>query len=126
MVDTIEIPALSEQQADSNDKAARSAGKIAFDDRGNAVYEWQFAPFLEDNLDGEQLRAQALDHPGLAIVDDEPPSSAPIRRNVVGARVGYNPYDSGQLDRKARRKPHDMRELSKWIQLRKRLATDED
>lgn len=118
MVDTVEIPA-DEQRAGGKD--ARSPGTIAFDDRGNAVYEWQFAPFTEDGLDGEQLRAQALDNPGLAIMEDPPPQ-APIRRNVTGTRVGYNPYDSGQLDRKSQRKPRDMRELSKWIELRKKLA----
>ncbi len=123
MVDTVEIPALKEEQAGSHN--AGNAGKIAFDERGNAVYEWQFASFADDGYEGEQLRKQALEHPGLAIVDEEPPADAPIRRNAVGARVGYNPYDSGQLDRKAR-KPRDMRELSKWIALRKKLAATEE
>jgi hypothetical protein len=124
VVDTVEIPALSEEQAGSHD--ARNAGKIAFDERGNAVYEWQFAPMTDDGFEGEQLRAQALEHPGLAIVDDDPPPGAPIRKNAVGARVGYNPYDSGQLDRKASRKPANMRELSKWIELRKKLAASRE
>jgi hypothetical protein len=35
---------------------------------------------------------------------------------------GYNPYDSGALGRAERKKPKNLRELSKWIELRKKMA----
>lgn len=121
MVDTVEIPLLDERQIA---RLASPAGRIGFDDRGNAVYEWR--PSLSvDNQEAEQLRADALAHPGLAIVDDAPPANAPIQRNATGLRVGYNPYDSGQLDKKTR-KPRDLRELSKWIELRKKMTDRND
>ncbi|MEQ1582326.1 MAG: hypothetical protein ABL964_17190 [Steroidobacteraceae bacterium] len=41
---------------------------------------------------------------------------------MTGLRTGYNPYDSGQLAGKVARKPRDMRELSKWIELTKKLG----
>ena len=75
-------------------------GQIAFDDRGNAVYEWNGRASREDSEDGERARRRALAHPGLSIVDDEPPANAPIRNNPKGLRVGYNPYESGLLARK--------------------------
>lgn len=123
MVDTVEIPLLDERQMAKLDASA--AGRIGFDDRGNAVYEWR--PSLSiDSQDADRLRADALDHPGLAIVDNAPPVNASIQRNATGLRVGYNPYQSGQLDDKKARKPRDLRELSKWIELKKKMAARGD
>jgi hypothetical protein len=119
VADTVEIPLLDERQLSSRDSG--NGGKVAFDDRGNAV--WQYAPSTEVVLDGDVLPANSLEHPGLAIVDDDPVAQSPaIRTNKLGLRVGYNPYDSGQLSGKTTRRPRDMRELSRWIELRKKLA----
>jgi hypothetical protein len=95
-------------------------GHIAFDDRGNAVYEWN-AQLDVEGEDGERARQQALEHPGLSLVDDEP-ANAPIRNNVKGARLGYNPYESGLLTKREARKKRDLRELSKWLETKRRLA----
>lgn len=97
-------------------------GQIAFDDRGNAVYAWNDDRLIEDSEDGERARRQALDHPGLSLVDEEPRPGAPIRNNVKGLRVGYNPYDSGVLGKKKRKTKRDLRELSKWIETKRKLA----
>ena len=94
-------------------------GQIAFDDRGNAVYEWQGDGLTEDGEAGERARDRALAHPGLAIVDDEAPANAPIRSNPKGLRHGYNPYESGLLARKGASKKKDLRELSKWMAAKK-------
>lgn len=119
MVDTVEIPQLDESQM--RKLGANPAGRIGFDDRGNAIYEWR--PSLSvDTQDADRLRADALDHPGLAIIDDASPAHARIQRNTNGLRLGYNPYESGQLDRKQARKPRDMRELSRWIELRRKMS----
>lgn len=118
MVDTVEIPILDERQLASRVDGNNS--NVAFDDRGNAV--WQYAPLTEASLDSDPLPARTLDHPGLSIVDDDPAHAPAIRKNTKGLRVGYDPYDSGQLAARAARRPRDMRELSKWIEVRKKLA----
>lgn len=102
-------------------RPANKPGHIAFDDRGNAVYEWDSERLTEDGEDGERLRRRALDHPGLSLTEDEAPANAPIRSNPKGLRVGYNPYESGLLASKERKKKRDLRELSKWIATRRKL-----
>ena len=99
-------------------------GQIAFDDRGNAVYEWQDGRLTEDGEAGERARQNALAHPDLAIVDEEAPVSAPIRSNPKGLRNGYNPYESGVLARKDLRRKRDLRELSKWMEAKRNAKPD--
>lgn len=98
------------------------AGKIGFDELGNAQFEWHDEQLNEDSDTGERLRRKALSHPGLAIVDDEPPPNAPIRQNPKGLRVGYNPYESGMLTKKPLRPKRDLHELSKWIEAKKKIS----
>ena len=97
---------------------------IAFDDRGNAIYEWQDESLKQEGEAGEHARNQALAHPGLAIVDDEAPVNAPIRSNPKGLRVGYNPYESGVLAKKGPPKKRDLRELSKWMEAKRKAKPD--
>lgn len=96
-------------------------GHIAFDDRGNAIYEWNDERLGDEGEDAERLRKRALAHPGLAVVEDEPNPNEPIRNNPKGLRLGYNPYESGLLTKKERRPKRDLRELSKWIEMKKKL-----
>jgi hypothetical protein len=107
---------------------AEQPGQIKFDERGNAVYEWQDGSLTEDGEAGERARNKALAHPGLAIVDDETPVNAPIRSNPKGLRIGYNPYESGLLARKGQRKSpgkkRDLRELSKWMEAKRNAKPD--
>jgi hypothetical protein len=105
-------------------QASDAPGHIAFDDRGNAVYEWQDGSLTEDGEAGERARETALAHPGLAIVDDDVPANAPIRSNPKGLRVGYNPYESGLLARKGVRKKPDLRELSRWVEAKRTAKLD--
>ena len=99
-------------------------GQIAFDDRGNAIYQWQDETLTQEGEAGERARNQALAHPGLAIVDDEAPVNAPIRSNPKGLRVGYNPYESGLLARKGQKKKPDLRKLSKWMEAKRKAKPD--
>jgi hypothetical protein len=99
-------------------------GQIAFDDRGNAVYEWKEDYLTEDGAVGERARNKALAHPGLAIVEEESPANAPIRSNPKGLRNGYNPYESGVLAKKGPRKQVDLRQLSKWMEAKKNAKID--
>jgi hypothetical protein len=101
-------------------------GTIAFDDRGNAVYEWNNDKLTEDSESAERARKKALQHHGLSLVDDEPPKNAPIKENPKGLRVGYNPYESGMLAKKAVKKKKDLRELSKWVELKRKLEKKSD
>jgi hypothetical protein len=95
-------------------------GQIAFDDRGNAMYSWS-DHLTEDGGEGERARRKALENAGLSMMDDEPQNNAPIRNNRNGARVGYNPYESGLLGRKPAPKKRDLRELSKWLEMKRKL-----
>jgi hypothetical protein len=104
---------------------AQRPGRIAFDERGNAIYQWT-DNLGEDSEDGERARHRALDHPGLAVVEDEPGINAPIQNNAKGLRLGYNPYESGLLPRrKPSGKKRDLRALSKWIEMKKRVGKGE-
>lgn len=103
------------------DAPAEVPGTITHDERGNAQFEWQGDRLNEDSELGDKLRKRALTHHGLSIVEDEPPANAPIRQNPKGLRVGYNPYESGMLAKKEWKPKRDLRELSKWIEARKKL-----
>jgi hypothetical protein len=102
------------------------AGTIAFDDRGNAVYEWSNDTLAADGESGERARNKALQHHGLSLVDDEPAKDAPIQQNPKGLRLGYNPYESGMLAKKERKPKKDLRELSKWVDLKRKLEKKSD
>lgn len=101
-------------------------GKIAFDDRGNAVYAWNDDRYAVDGEDGERARRRALAHPGLALMDDEPRANAPISNNAKGLRLGYNPYESGLLAKKEWKKKRDLRELSKWLEQKRKVQSGSD
>lgn len=102
---------------------SRLAGRIAFDERGNAVYQWNEDRLSEYGNDGERARRQALDHPGLSMMEEEQQNNAPIQNNSKGLRLGYNPYESGLLPNKPVAKKRDLRELSKWLEMKKRVDT---
>jgi hypothetical protein len=101
---------------------AQQPGRIAFDDRGNAVYEWSDDRLSEDSEAGERARRQALEHPGLSMAAEDHGNKAPIQNNAKGLRLGYNPYESGLLPRKSAPGKRDLRELSKWIELKKKVG----
>lgn len=104
---------------------ANGSGRIAFDDRGNAQFEWGNDLLAEDSDTGERLRDKALAHPGLAIADDEPRPNAPIKENPKGLRLGYNPYESGLLAKKERKPKRNLQELSRWIDMKRKLGDGE-
>jgi hypothetical protein len=102
---------------------ANQPGQIGFDDRGNAVFEWD-GSLTEEGEAGDRARDKALANPGLAIVEDEGPANAPIRSNPKGLRTGYNPYESGLLARQGQKKKRDLRELSKWMEAKRNAKPD--
>jgi hypothetical protein len=96
-------------------------GIIGFDELGNAQYRWRDQSLLEDGDKADTRRQRALSFANLVLVDDEPaPDIRYIQDNKRGIQQGYNPYNSGKLEKKERRKPRDLRALSKWIEARNR------
>ena len=101
-------------------------GRLAEDDRGNITWQWANEDvFQADDTAGAIERLRALVDPQLDIVDDDATRN-PIRDNPKGLKVGYNPYDSGSLGKTARLKKLDMRELSKWIETKRKVDGSDD
>jgi hypothetical protein len=97
------------------------SGRVKFDDRGNAVWEWATGTVNIDPAIAAQ-RLRRLDHSTLAIVD-EPVTPSEAVQNPLGTVKGYNPYNSGKLEGKANPpRKRDLKRLSEWIQLRKQAA----
>lgn len=101
--------------------ARQQPGQVRFDDRGNAIYEWTDARLKQDDERAEKLRNKALSYEGLSLVDDHGVTTAPVANNQKGLRVGYNPYESGLLAGKPAARHRNMRELSKWIEMKRLL-----
>jgi hypothetical protein len=102
-------------------------GEVQFDDRGNALYQWKDERMLDESEAGDTRRQRALSFANLVLVDDDPPPDLKTAHiNKSATRVGYNPYESGRIEKSGRGKPRDLRALSKWIETRKKLTqTDE-
>jgi hypothetical protein len=103
----------------------KSTGRVKFDERGNAVWEWQ----VETGAFGAEVstqRLQKLEHPALSIADDAPTPFETVRSNPLGTKKGYDPYDSGRLGKKAPPAKKDLRKLSEWLKLKKQADSNKD
>jgi hypothetical protein len=104
----------------------RTTGRVKFDDRGNAIWEWQvttgaFSP------DVSTQRLQKLEHPALSLADDAPSPVETVRANPMGTKKGYDPYDSGKLGKSnAAPKRKDLRRLSEWMKLKRQQEGNKD
>jgi hypothetical protein len=101
-----------------------STGRVQFDDKGNAIWEWAVATGSYAREVSTQ-RLQKLEHPALSIAEDAPTPFDTVRANPLGNKKGYDPYDSGKL---GKRPPtsikKDLRRLSEAIQLKKQAANN--
>ena len=104
----------------------REPGRLAEDDRGNVTWQWANEDVLQaDDTAGAIERLRVLVDPKLDVVDDDATRN-PVRDNPKGLKVGYNPYDSGSLGKTARIKKLDLRELSKWIDAKRKAEESGD
>jgi hypothetical protein len=108
----------------------KESGRVQFDDRGNAIWEWA----VSTGAFGREVsteRMKKLENPGLSLADDAPTPFDKVKPNPQGVVKGYNPYDSGKLGRTGPppKKKKDLRKLSDWLQLKKQAenkGSDDD
>jgi hypothetical protein len=111
-------PAAPKQPGNSDD-----AGHLGVDDRGNVTWEWkQDEDLLADDSLGAAERLSALVDPSLDVIDEVDTDDSPISVNPKRLKTGYNPYNSGALGKQSWKKKKDLHELSKWIELRRKMA----
>ncbi len=97
-------------------------GRLAENDRGNISWEWAQDDTLQsDDTAGAIERLRVLVDPKLGVVDEDPPNT--LKHNAKGLKQGYNPYDSGALGKTERKKKKNLRELSKWIETKRKVES---
>jgi hypothetical protein len=106
-----------------------TSGRVKFDDRGNAIWEWALKTGVF-GLEASTSRLKKLEHPALSLEEDTPPPSPLVKPNPKGVAQGYSPYDSGVLAKSKSGPPpprkKDLRRLSEWFQLRKQASDNKD
>jgi hypothetical protein len=108
-----------------NETGDKSTGRVKFDERGNAVWEWQVTTGAFATEVSTQ-RLQKLEHPALSIADDAPTPFETVRSNPLGTKKGYDPYDSGRLGKKPPPAKKDLRRLSESLKLKKQAESNKD
>lgn len=103
----------------------KSTGRVKFDERGNAVWEWQVTTGAF-GVEVSTQRLQKLEHPALSLADDSPTPFETVRANPLGTKKGYDPYDSGKLGKKPPPAKKDLRRLSEWLKLKKQAESNKD
>lgn len=102
-------------------------GRLAVDDRGNVTWEWKDdGDLLADDSLGAAERLRALVDPRLNIVEDDGAPGDPLKPAAKSRTTGYNPYNSGARSAQPSQRRKNLKELSKWIELRKKLAGTKD
>jgi hypothetical protein len=105
---------------------AKTTGRVQFDERGMAVWEWSLAT----GAFGREVsteRLQKLEHPALSLAEDAPTPFETVRANPLGTKKGYDPYDSGKLGKRPDApKKKDLRRLSEVLMLKKQAANNKD
>ena len=100
-------------------------GRVKFDERGNAVWEWSVSTGAFGREVSTQ-RLKKLEHPALSLAEDAPTPLELVKPNPQGTVKGYNPYESGQLGKKQPPRKKDLKRLSEWLALKKQAATNKD
>jgi hypothetical protein len=107
----------------AQDNPDNEPGRLEYDDRGNVTWQWSGGgDLLADDTLGAAERVRALVDPKLDVAEDAEPLNS-IQNNGKGLKAGYNPYNSGALGKQTWKKKKNLRELSKWIELRKKVGS---
>lgn len=118
-------PRKAEAGAQGNGEA-RGTGRVKFDDRGNAIWEWSVATG-SFGREVSTARMQKLEHPALSLADDSPTPLETVRANPLGTKKGYDPYDSGKLGKKPEPpRKKDLRRLGEFLKLKKQAANNKN
>jgi hypothetical protein len=101
-----------------------NSGRVKFDERGNAVWEWAVATgsFATDI---STSRLKKLENQTLSLADEAPPpANGIVKPNPKGVVQGYSPYDSGLLAKNPRppAKKKDLRRLGEFLKLREQAT----
>jgi len=114
-------------QVPAPEPKSSESGRLGLDDRGHVTWEWQDdGDLLADDTLGNAERVRALVDPRLAVKDEPDDPRNPAQGNTKGLKSGYNPYNSGALGKQSWKKKKNLKELSKWIELRKKMAEKKD
>ena len=101
---------------------AGEPGRLEYDDRGNVTWHWSDDENLQaDDTLGAAERIRALVSPDLDVQEEPDDPLSPVQSNPKGLKTGYNPYNSGALGKQSWKKKKDLRQLSQWIELRKKM-----
>jgi hypothetical protein len=106
------------------DTTVGATGRLAHDDRGNINWQWSDDQELQAEDDvGRSARIRALSPAELAL--EEEADLAELAQEPIPVRKvprgGYNPYESGEPTKQSWKKKRDLRQLGKWIELKKRM-----
>jgi hypothetical protein len=114
------------ESKDAPSPDAKRSGRVKFDERGNAVWEWSVAT----GAFGREVttdRLKKLENDALSLADDAPTPFDGVKPNPLGVVKGYNPYDSGKLGKTQQPpKKTDLRKLGAWLKLKKQAADNKD
>jgi hypothetical protein len=112
-----------EEDRDAKPSKARDAdatpGLLDVDDRGDITWQWkQDESLLTEDTLGAAARVRALLDVEIDLEDVDPAPHEPL--NPKGLVQGYDPYQSGLLLKKERKRKRDLRALSAWVELKKK------
>jgi len=110
------------------DEPENKTGRVTFDDRGQAIWEWSMATGRFEK-GSTSTRLKKLTNVELSLVDDPLPADAKkVQVNPTGIKKGYDPYDSGRLSRTGKHTAvkKDLRKLDEWIKMKKSAASNKD
>jgi hypothetical protein len=108
------------------DDSVDATGRIERDDRGNMTWQWNDDRDLQaDDTLGAAERIRALVDPSLDLKQDDDPRN-PLQNDNKGLKTGYNPYNSGPLGKQSWKKKKDLRKLSEWIELKKKIEPSKE